>query len=105
MFVPGNYLPLFDSILYSLLLETDNVLGQISEHIFEPNGGFPIRHDNVIDLMMKITGRIILKTTFRCPHDTIIRAKYNSQQITRMLMFIFKFLVPKRPITSLSFSS
>ena len=41
----------------------------------------PIRHDNVIDLMMKITGRIIFKTTFRCPHDTIIRSKYNIQQI------------------------
>ena len=25
---------------------------------------FSIRHDNVIDLMMKITGRIISKTTF-----------------------------------------
>ena len=28
-------------------------------------------------LMMKITGRIIFKTMFRCPHDTIIRSKYN----------------------------
>ena len=36
-----------------------------------------IRHDNVIDLMIKITGRIIFKTTFRCPHDTIIRSKCN----------------------------
>ena len=36
-----------------------------------------IRHDNVIDLMMKITGRIIFKTTFGCPHDTIIRSNYN----------------------------
>ena len=54
-----------------------------------------IRHDNVIDLIMKITGRIIFKTTFRCPHDTIIRSKYNIQQITRALMFKFKFLVPR----------
>ena len=46
-----------------------------------------IRHDNVIDLMMKITGRIIFKTTFRCPHDTIIRSKYNISQITRILMY------------------
>ena len=51
----------------------------------------PIRHDNVINLIMKITGRIIFKTTFRCPHDTIIRSKYNIQQITRRLMFTFKF--------------
>ena len=34
-----------------------------------------IRHDNVIDLMMKITGRIIFNTKFRCPHYTIIRSK------------------------------
>ena len=33
---------------------------------------FPFWHDNVIDLMMKITGKIILKTTFRCPRDTIV---------------------------------
>ena len=39
-------------------------------------------------LIMKITGRIIF-TTFRCPHDTIIRSKYNVQQITRILMFKF----------------
>ena len=39
----------------------------------------PIRHDSVIDLIM-------FKTTFRCPHDTIIRSKYNIQQITRILM-------------------
>ena len=26
----------------------------------------PFRHDNVINLIMKITGRIIFKTTFRC---------------------------------------
>ena len=31
----------------------------------------------VIDLMMKSMGRIIFKTMFRCPHDTIIRSKYN----------------------------
>ena len=55
----------------------------------------PIRHDNVIDLIMKITGRIIFKTTFRCPHDTIIKSKYNIQQITRILMLKFKFLVPR----------
>ena len=36
---------------------------------------------------------IIFKTTFRCPHDTIIRSKYNIQQITRISMFKFKFLV------------
>ena len=42
-------------------------------------------YNNVIDLMMKITGRIIFKTTFRCPHDTIIRSKYNIQQITRIV--------------------
>ena len=36
----------------------------------------PIRHDNLIDLMMKLMGRIIIKTTFQCPHDTIIRSKY-----------------------------
>ena len=29
-----------------------------------------IRHDNVIDLIMKITGKIIFKTTFRCPQLT-----------------------------------
>ena len=39
---------------------------------------------------MKITGRIIF-TMFRCPHDTIIRSKYNIQQIARILMFKFKF--------------
>ena len=38
---------------------------------------------------MKITCKIIRKTTFRCPHDTII----NNQQITRILMFKFKCLV------------
>ena len=42
-----------------------------------------IRHDKFIDLMMKITGRIIFKTAFRCPHDTIIRSKYDIHQITR----------------------
>ena len=31
----------------------------------------------VLDLMMKVTGKIISKTTFRCPPDTIIRSKYN----------------------------
>ena len=36
---------------------------------------------------MIITSRIIFKTTFRCPHDTIVRSKYNIQQITRILMF------------------
>ena len=36
---------------------------------------------------MKATGRIIFKTTFWCPYDTIIRSKYNFQQITRILMF------------------
>ena len=36
-----------------------------------------IRHDNVINLIMKVTGRIIFKTTFRCPHDSIIRSKYD----------------------------
>ena len=46
-----------------------------------------IRHDNVIDLIMKITGKIIFKTTFRCPNDIIIRSKYNIQQITSILMF------------------
>ena len=56
----------------------------------------PIRHDNVIDLIIKITGRIIFKTTFRCPHDTIIRSKYNIQQIFfSFFMFKFKFLVPR----------
>ena len=53
-----------------------------------------IKHDNVIDLIMKITGKIIFKTTFRCPHNTIIRSKYNIQQITRILMFKFFKLVP-----------
>lgn len=33
-------------------------------------------HDNGIYLMMNITGRIIFKTRFRCPHDTIIKVKY-----------------------------
>ena len=33
--------------------------------------------------MMKIKGRILLKTTFWCPHDTIIRSKFNIQHITR----------------------
>ena len=54
-----------------------------------------IRDDNVINLIMKITGKIIFKTTFGCPHDTIIRSKYNIQQITRILMFKFKFLFPR----------
>ena len=48
-----------------------------------------------IYLIMKITGRIIFKTTFRCPHDTVIRSKYNIQQITRILVFKFKFLAPR----------
>ena len=43
---------------------------------------FPVKK-----LIMKATGRIIFKTTFRCPYDTIIRSKYNFQQITRILMF------------------
>ena len=46
-------------------------------------------------LIMKIMGKIIFKTMFRCPHDAIIRSKYNIQQITRILMFKFKFLVPR----------
>ena len=29
------------------------------------------------NLTMKIMGRSIFKGTFRCPHDTIIRSKYN----------------------------
>ena len=37
-----------------------------------------IRHDNVINLMMKITGRIIFKTTFQCPHDAIVRLNIDS---------------------------
>ena len=57
----------------------------------------------IIDLMMKITGRIIFKTTFRCPRDTIIRSKYNIQQIRRILMFKFKFLVPRGLVKSLAF--
>ena len=41
--------------------------------------------------MMKITGRIIFKTTFRCPHDTIIRSKYinNSLHLARKYARIF----------------
>ena len=54
-----------------------------------------IRHDNDIDLIMKITCKIIFETTFRCPRDTIIRPKYNIQQITRILMFKFEFSVPR----------
>ena len=51
----------------------------------------------MIVLIMKLTGRIIFKTTFRCPHDTINWSKYNIQQTTRilMLLFKFKFLVPR----------
>ena len=37
-----------------------------------------IRHDNVINLMMKTMGRIIFKTTFQCPHDTIVRLNIDS---------------------------
>ena len=48
-----------------------------------------------LHVIMKITGKIIFKTAFRCPHDTIIRSKYNIQQITRISMFKFKFLVPR----------
>ena len=48
-----------------------------------------------LHVIMKITGKIIFKTAFRCPHDTIIRSKYNIQQITRTSMFKFKFLVPR----------
>ena len=33
-----------------------------------------------IHSMMKITGRNIFTTTFRCPHDTIIRSKKNNIQ-------------------------
>ena len=53
------------------------------------------KRDNVIDLIMKITGKIIFKTTFRCPRDTIIRPKYNIQQITRILMFFSSSIVPR----------
>ena len=64
---------------------------------------FIIRHDNVIDLIMKITGRIIFKTTVRSPRDTIIRSRYKIQQITRILMFKFKFLVPRSLVKSFAF--
>ena len=40
--------------------------------------------NNNNNLIIKITGRIILTTTFRCPHDTVIRSRYNIQQITRI---------------------
>ena len=52
-------------------------------------------NNNNNNLVMKITGKIIFKTTFRCPHNTIIRSKYNIQQITRILMFKLKFLGPR----------
>ena len=47
--------------------------------------------------------RNYLKATFRCPHDTIIRSKYNIQQITRILMFKFKFLVSRGEVKSFAF--
>ena len=80
-FVRLDKVPFFDlegfyivSIFSGLQPHYNNFSTDISVRFFIRSTTF-IRHDNVIDLIMKITGKVIFKTTFRCPHDTIIRSK------------------------------